>query len=763
MWIKKIRKNRLQFLMIGAILCLTAVIFSACLIFTVEISRYSTDYYSRAHFPDVLLIVKSGDAKRQILNTPDARRSIAAIDALPGRAIDGNIHVGRQTIAKGFTQFWAITDFRKLPWQVTITAGRRTPAPATGDIWIGKIYADMHGIHVGDKLRAGGRTFRVSALVNAATCPSATIGIYPFYLNAKDVRAMPSQAACSLIAVRFKQTATNSSDWISQLPVSVTTRTLTTLPRSTFLFALSEVSQIPGGAGLIAACVIFAVSLVIIRFVLKSSLTKEYKSIGIYKATGMTVRQIRGFYLKGYAFVGALAIGLGLCAGVPLGALLGRLGTSYTGSFSLTWISPLLALTGGGLLFLLLVSGVRLTLGSIGRISPVAALRIGMTSSKAKLRRALLPHAGSALATAVNDIFRRRALSLITVLMLTVSFFLMLLFYFIDFSISHMEPEADVWFAAPRHDVSIDLNVSPKLRRTLNHSSYVKSYVYGGLTGDAVVTAPENRKAFANCVVFNLNRFDDAQLRIPYIKGRAPRLLSEIALSTKQLALAGKQVGDYIPLTIAGKRADYLIVGSYSSMLGGGTSMELRSQQLTNNGQQPSERYTFVKLRRGSDTPAFRKEIMTRFLEASVAFLPSTYSDAANGVANTITPVTRLLIAIFALFSLMNVVTLLFMNQLERRRQVGIMKAYGFTSGYICRQNLARIGLLALTGACLALVLHTAMSTAIFSSMIGLNPGLNPLPTSLAVIAAVLVPIMLITIAFSLPVRHVSPTELIDE
>jgi putative ABC transport system permease protein len=123
----------------------------------------------------------------------------------------------------------------------------------------------------------------------------------------------------------------------------------------------------------------------------------------------------------------------------------------------------------------------------------------------------------------------------------------------------------------------------------------------------------------------------------------------------------------------------------------------------------------------------------------------------------------QILVTVFILFSLINILNLLLTQQLDNRRKFGILKSLGFTTGYICRQNLCETILLTIVSICLALGIHFAISAKLFYALIGINGLVNNAQLLCILIAAIFAMILIISMMFCIPLRKISPVDLMEE
>lgn len=769
MWIHKLKKKKLQFTLIGIILFFASAIFSACLIFTVETNHYAEDYYSKKNSPDLFVNVAPGAPARQLLAQANRNKDFTHLATLNGRTIDGKVMSGGRDITPGgLFSFYALPDYHAVSWKITPQKRDRIEkGPAPGEVWVPGVFADQKRIKIGDKITLKGssnRTLTVSAIINDATNPSSMFGIYSFYVSEPTLSSLKGGDPLVLLAINSKKDYSSAETWLRNQPSSITSALTTSFNISQLLLSFTILTLIIGGIGMLSSVLIFVVSLVIIRFLIKNNLIKEYRSIGIYKAMGFTDRQIAGFYLKCYAFVGAVGLTLGSVSGLPFGYAAGTMITRYIGGFQLSYTSVLLSFGGAAALFALLLLSVWHAHRRIRRITPVQALQIGMSSTPKKIRRSVLPHAFSPLATAINDICKHRSFSIMFVLILTVSFYLSTFFISINYTIDHIEENSDAWFGIPHADYYVNGSLtSQKIAAVQNDPAVLRS-VYGSTYILASIKTEKNSYGanFNDSSVISWNHLSNRNFFNAIKEGRPPKYANEIAVSSGAVKGSSLGIGDYITLTIGNSKRTYLVTGIYDNMVHASKTIEMSGQSLKATGFPYQPVLGAVQLKSGADHAAFVRR-MKHDLGLTAERTPKDVRESIIGVEEIMNPLTTMLVAVFIIFSLLNILNLLLTTQFDNRRKFGILKAMGFSTAYISMQNLSKTLLLSLLSAVLAILLHLTLSPFLFYSMIGI-PALVNSPLELAIlIGSIFASILALTLLLCVPLSRISPVELMEE
>jgi putative ABC transport system permease protein len=251
--------------------------------------------------------------------------------------------------------------------------------------------------------------------------------------------------------------------------------------------------------------------------------------------------------------------------------------------------------------------------------------------------------------------------------------------------------------------------------------------------------------------------------KIPFDEGRGPENENEIAFTGKVLKDSSLKVGDYIDLTVEGVTNTYLITGSYTSMLNGGFSVGFHNDLYKLIHKTPEYNYLFVYLNDAKDYSAFRKEITTQYKDVSIEVINEEIKTAALSVVDIAKPVCFLLTIVFILFSVINIINLLALESLNNRRQFGILKSLGFSDRYICLKFIWKTMLLTIFSILLAIGIYAAALRKCFQLSVGINGLVTSYPNTGLLILIIVALIFLITIMFCLPLRRITPKDLMEE
>lgn len=766
MWKKKLRYKKPQFILIGIVLLFATAIFAGCVSYTLETTSFTKSYFGDDNCPDLFYLVRGENAQKYFLENKSAIADTNEVFYQPAKMVEANMVLGNKVLPKYCTAIMALEDFQKVPWNMEIAVGKEQYQPGDNEIWVSSIFADENNIQVGDTIKLIGNysaQLKVSALINTAISPNGIMGIYPFYANQATLNSLDEPKA-TYISVKLNKNIESEESFKHKFSNEFYNNVVYDFDQAGLEMCFSTASTLLGGIGTIAALVIFIVSVVLIRFMLKSTLMREYRSIGIYKAVGFTSKRIKYFYLGSYIFVGIIAIPLGAILGFPIAKILGTITFKYLGTFNFSSITLLVDVITVFFLMLLLIINILLTLKSISKITPVEALNIGMTSSKTKLKKSAIKNAHSPLSMAINDIFKRKGMSIMIVLILTVSFYLSLFFSSINYTCGNMENNLDKWFGTPKFDCMINTNCTEELSSYLENISYIN-----GITYCTYGTKVKNIKCNDEDIDFSYTAFlvyssyDESTFDFPYTNGKPPQNPNEIGVSISQLKAFGLKVGDYINLTIGDYTGDYLICGVFPSFMQGGKNIHFLGSEFDRCNIEYTYNNILISLNADTTYESFKAEFQSKFPALQMENTFTVLISSTKSITDLATPITTILVGVFFLFSLLNIINLLLMNNIENRRQYGILKALGFTNRYICLRSLFKILTLSVVAAFLAQLLQASISGPLFFAIVNINGYESPAYLNAVITSTIMGILIFTTLMLTLPLKKIAPTELMDE
>lgn len=232
-----------------------------------------------------------------------------------------------------------------------------------------------------------------------------------------------------------------------------------------------------------------------------------------------------------------------------------------------------------------------MVLRCVEKIKPVEAINIGLTSSKEKIKKSLIKNNSSSICMAINDIYKYKKNNCITLVMFILVFYLSTLF----------------------------LNIANSML-TLDDNLYK---IFGTANGDLVIVAPSDIDNSIEEIKEYLDR--DNRVKDYYLWD----VIRQNKVGINIMKKNNLSIGDYIELNIEGESREFLIVGSFSSMMSNGQTLRLTRDALTGES---SGNVAFVKLKNLNDYKELKKSIESKFDGITIDKIYSPLKDTASQV-----------------------------------------------------------------------------------------------------------------------------------
>ena len=469
---------------------------------------------------------------------------------------------------------------------------------------------------------------------------------------------------------------------------------------------------------LLISVLVLAIAFLCIRFTLMAKIEDDYREIGVMKAIGLRVSDIKRLYLAKYAAVAAVGSLLGYGLSFLLrGPLLANI-RLYMGESASAHLAPYVGLLGVALVFLAISAYVYAALGRFHRIPAAEAVRFGAsrgaTGGGRRFRLSARPRLGANAFLGVKDLLVRKGLFATMLVVLVLAAFIIILPRNLHTTLSDESfitymgvGDADLRFDVQQTDDVADktADIAAALQRDEDVSRFV------ALTTKAF----EVRTAGGSTERILVELGDHSVFPLTYAKGRAPISDDEIALSVLNAEELGAQVGDVLPVRVEGQERDLTVTGTYSDVTNGGKTAKAA---FTAGGADTLWSVVSAELADPSHVDAKAADYEARFPFAKVsamdAFVAQTYGPTVRAVGLASYASVGVSLAIAAL------ITLLFMRMLiaKDRTAIAVLKSIGFTNADVRAQYLVRAAIVLALGVVLGTVLANTLGEALAGAAI---------------------------------------------
>ena len=465
-------------------------------------------------------------------------------------------------------------------------------------------------------------------------------------------------------------------------------------------------------AGVLSAMafLILLIALVVIGANIANFVEENMKNLGALKAIGYTGRQLTGFlhvqFLGLSLLSGVAGAGLSYLLFPALNAMMvSQTGIPYRVRFLPAPFLLTLAILGGAV-----AAAVRLSSRRLRRIEPIAALRQGVATHNFRRNPAPLSKTWLALTPALawkTASFGIRQNVAVAITMLSLSLVLTFSGVMAENMIADIKPFIDM-IVGETADSCINVNAAAEeafVREMEADGRVEKTYLY---------TTTEVRHVGGIGLMATVCD-DFSRVNNPGVvfAGRFPQFDNEIAVAGKYAEERGLQIGDEIVVTAEGKEAAYLITGFTQMSNNLGKDCLLTREGFERMGALFNASY-YLNLEESADIDAFNEEMKERLgseanaalnIEAMIEGSASEYISLMKAIVAGILLLSGIIVT-FVLYLLVRTA----LNR--KKREYGILKALGFTTGQLVLQTALSF--------MPALVLSTAAGLTVCSGVI--NP-----------------------------------------
>jgi putative ABC transport system permease protein len=589
---------------------------------------------------------------------------------------------------------------------------------ADGEIYVPLTYMQDGTARIGDTVIVAGKAFTVTGPLRDSQMQPLLSSSKRFLVSPNDLAAIQGFGSVEyliefrlhdLAALGAFETAYAASGLEANGPAI-------TYPLFRMLNGLSDGLMI--AVILLVSVLVIAIAFLCIRFTLLAKIEEDYREIGVMKAIGLRVADIKKIYLAKYAAIAAAGslLGFGLSL-VFRDALLANI-RLYMDESDNAALAPFLGIIGVLLVFLAILAYVNGMLGRFRKIPPAEAIRFGISqetsSGGQRFRLSMNKLLSTNVFLGLKDVLARKKLYATMLAVLVLAAFIIIVPQNLHNTISSQD--FVTYMGVGNSDLRIDIQQTDDIS--------------GKAT--AIAAAMANDNAIARFVVLTTKTFtakldngaeerikvelgDHTVFPLTYASGRAPTADDDIALSVLHANEMGKKVGDVLPVQIAGQERNLTVSGIYSDVTNGGKTAKAA---FADDGAETMWSVMYAALADPALVDEKVAEVAGRFDFAKVSgidsFIAQTYGSTISAIGKAAYAALGIALAITGL------ITLLFMRMLvaKDRYAIAVMKAFGFTNSDIKAQYVARSVFVLIIGILLGTLLANTLGEALAGALI---------------------------------------------
>ena len=565
----------------------------------------------------------------------------------------------------------------------------------TRGVYLPMIYGVGGGYSVGDRIHmtigSSEVSYTVCGFLNSAMAGSHNCSMSALLLTEDLYQELEEKGyapGALLASVRIRDRA-QSEDYEASLKNAVSSRypDIRMLSNSYTLVSSSRYISQMICAGIVSAMafLVLLIALVVISSNVIHYIQENMKNLGALKAIGYKSGQIVLALLMQFVGITLITAFAGIGLSYVLFPAVNDMMISQTGiPYEVRFlILPFVitAVTAGGVVAL----AVWLAARRIKKIEPITALRQGVQTHN--FRRNHVPLAATraplslalALKTSLSGIKQNIT---VCITMLVLSLVVVFSGVMAENMIVDMEPFIQLIVGETADScISVRIEAEDDILQWMREQECVeKVYLYH--------SEEVRHKGGIALMATMSDDFSDVNNQNVCIEGRFPKYENETAIAVKYAKEKGLKVGDEITLTAEGKEAEYIISGFTQTSNNLGKDCLLTRAGYEQMGEFQNADY-YINLTEGTDIDAFNERVSSRFgehINTSVNVLAVVEGSSAVYVSL----MTLIVAAILVLSGIVVafVLYLLVRTMLtSRKRDYGVLKALGFTTGQLILQT----------------------------------------------------------------------------
>lgn len=615
-----------------------------------------------------------------------------------------------------------------------------------GEVYIPVFYWKDGIADVGDTLTVHGMRFTVAGLLRDSQMNSSLAMSKRCLISENDYAALREYGDVEyLIEIRAKDTVALGALEADYVAAGLESNgPMVTYANFKAMNGLTD--GLMAGIILLVAVIVVVIALLCIRFTLLAKIEDDYREIGVMKAIGLRVSDIKKLYLSKHL---ALS-GVGCILGYALSFLFRDkltenirlfMGESSTGS-----LAPFFGALGVLLIFLTIVAYLNGVLGQFRTIPATEALRFGTAQEKrggaTYFRLSAVRFLNTNVFLGVKDVLTRKKLYITMLAVLAACSFIILVPQNISNTISGKSfmtymgiGNCDFRFDIQQTDnipaATAEIVEAVSQNPAIAQYSVLTSRMYTVLTE----TGTEER------LKVELGEHD--VFPISCSEGRLSKSENEISLSALSADALGKHVGDSLTLESAGGHRVLTVSGIYSDFTNGGITAKA---VFDDDSAEIMWSIVNVKLSDSFVIDQVVSDYATQYPNVKITSVNDFMDQMYGATIRSVELASRVALAgaLFIIF----LVTLLFMKMLivKDRYVIAVMKASGFSKRDLAVQYAARAITVLLVSILLGVILANTLGGAL-AGMATSSFGVTSLGLQINPVSAYLLCPLMMTVA----------------
>ncbi|MEH6943643.1 ABC transporter permease [Bacillus sp. JJ722] len=587
-----------------------------------------------------------------------------------------------------------------------------------GEIYIPIGYMKNDTIKIGDEVVIDGKKFAVAGFLRDSQMNSMLASSKRFLVSENDYAEIKGSGSTEyLIEFRLKDLSSLGTFETAYTSAGLEANGPTiTFPLFKMMNAISDGLMI--AVILLISVLVVAIAFMCIRFTLLAKIEDDYREIGVMKAIGLRVSDIKKIYLAKYAATALFGCILGFALSFAFRDMLLENIRLYMGESENSSIALFFGIIGILLVFLAIIAYVSKVLKRFRKISAAEALRYGTSKGKNAGARYFCLSENRLFNTnvflGVKDVLSRKSLYATMLAVFVISVFIIIVPQNLYSTISSKSFSTYMGIGSSdlRFDIQQTGNISEKateIAEVMENDKSISKYAILTTKTFKVKTEDGSEESI------KIELGDHSMFPIEYSEGRVPATEDEIALSAINADELGKKVGDIITLVIEGKEKNLILSGIYSDITNGGKTAKA---VFTDKAADIMWCVIYAELSDKSLVEGKSSEYADRFKFAKITGIDEYVTQTFGSTISSVGKASLVAIAIALIITIL--VTVLFMKMLvsKDRYSIAVMKSFGFTNADITLQYVSRSLLVLIIGIFLGTLLANTLGEVLAGALI---------------------------------------------
>lgn len=737
--IKKIKKKKFQSILIGIIIASSALLFSTAvgimLSMNGPIEKMFKDSKS-SH--DLFLFSSRFYDSSNVQNWWNSQSGVDMTQMYNQLVIGTNIKANGK---KTSFQFNFLCEMPKDKGDIDnfkMIKGNEVNSPGDGEVWINTGFASTDNVKLGDTLSIGDRNYKISGIIVDTEFSSTMLGMQRYWVKQGELDKYSEYKnnPCRALAIRYKNPSSSDSTWSSFQKYLNGPLVGTKVQYSNIYSCYSTILKYTGVFMLFFSIIIIIIAVFIIKFVISNSIYRDYKNIGIYKALGFSSESINFIYVAQYFMISLVSV----IAGILLSKftidkiitsnfkILGM--DSTRASYAVPFVSTFVVM-----IFLIALSSYLSALKT-NKIKPVEAMRETNESSTVhggNIERKLFMKFPVSIAMGIKSLIRNKR----SALLIFISVFITLYAGLSGINLLHTSSAVGRnmgYWGFDNSMVDIKPNVNDKklyedVENDVKNDKNVKCFTQFLFYQD--VSFLNKKGNIEKLLTAQIVGDNSGKLGFMNMEGRSPQKKNEVSLSVNTARTENKHVGDYVKVYIKNKEYNLLVVGIYQSLNSMGRGMRLYNGTISEADPDYIPEI-LLNLKDGSSISSYINEMESKYGEKiNVVKRQGEFDDQMKLMTQGSFASVAMIVAIMLSICFLNIFNITLMNINEERKNCGIYKAIGMTSGEIRNSIIFKTFLIFIAALIISLP-FVIKATPALMSLIFINVGIANYPVSIA-------------------------------